>query len=121
MSRPNRRHKDTVIEHSAPVLVLHLLRFTWNHHLQRPEKLQTRANFDVDLPPIGDTAPYDLRAVRNTVGDILDLQTVDTTPLMSELMIFSGTIATIPFNRVHVTSKKYSSLSLTCSFTSGGE
>ena len=59
----HRRHKETVIEHSAPVLVLHLLRFTWNHHLQRPEKLQTRVNFDVELPPIGDAAPYDLRAV----------------------------------------------------------
>ena len=59
----NRRDKETVIEHDAPVLVLHLLRFTWNHHLQRPEKLQTRVNFKVELPPTGDAAPYDLRAV----------------------------------------------------------
>ena len=46
-----------MIEHSAPVLVLHLVRFTWNQHLQRPDKLQTRVIFDAELPPIGDAAP----------------------------------------------------------------
>ena len=34
----NRRHQETMIEHSAPVLVLHLPRFTWTRHLQRPDK-----------------------------------------------------------------------------------
>ena len=59
----NCRHRETIIEQSAPVLLLHLLRFTWNRHHQQPQKLQTRVRFDLVLPPIGNDSPYDLRAV----------------------------------------------------------
>jgi len=59
----NTRQKSTVIIHSAPVLVLHVLRFTWSRVHQRPVKLGTHVDFDTSLPPIAGTSPYDLRAV----------------------------------------------------------
>ena len=62
-SARNTRHKTTTILHCAPVLVLHLLRFTWDPQLRRPVKLQTQIDFETVLPPITGTAHYDLRAV----------------------------------------------------------
>ena len=59
----NTRHKTTTILHSPPVLVLHLLRFTWDPRQNCPRKLQTQVDFETVLPPITGTAHYDLRAV----------------------------------------------------------
>ena len=59
----NTRHKTTTILQCAPVLVLHLLRFTWDPQQRRPVKLQTHIDFETVLPPITGTAHYDLRAV----------------------------------------------------------
>ena len=41
--------KSKVIIHSAPVLVLHVLRFTWSRVHQRPLKLGTHVDFDTIL------------------------------------------------------------------------
>ena len=43
--------------------MLHLLRFTWNRLRGCPEKLLTRVDFEVVLPPITGGGHYDLRAV----------------------------------------------------------
>ena len=51
------------------MLVLHLLRFTWNKRLRRPDKLQTAVNFNAGFPPIQGTGQYDLRAVVEHRGD----------------------------------------------------
>ena len=51
------------------MLVLHLLRFTWNERLCRPDKLQTSVNFTAGFPPIQGAGQYDLRAVVQHRGD----------------------------------------------------
>ena len=57
------RHKTTVLVHAAPILVLHLLRFTWDVARQRTVKLNHRVDFECILPPLHGQKPYDLRAV----------------------------------------------------------
>ena len=59
----NTRTKHTTLLHSAPVLVLHLLRFTWDREQRRAVKLETRIDFETVLPPITGSTHYDLRAV----------------------------------------------------------
>ena len=59
----NARQKSTVILHAAPVLVLHVLRFTWDAEQQRPVKRTTRVDFETILPPLTGPSPFDLRAV----------------------------------------------------------
>ena len=58
------RHKKTILVHVGPVMVLHVLRFTWDPQLRRPVKRNARVDFETILPPL-DTGlkPYDLRAV----------------------------------------------------------
>jgi hypothetical protein len=65
----NARTRTSTLIDSAPVLVVHLLRFTWDSERRRQVKLPTRVEFETIFPPvIGDT-PYDLRAVVVHIGE----------------------------------------------------
>ena len=57
------RYKATEILDAAPVLVLHVLRFTWCAERRSAVKRSTRVNFETMLPPLNGQRPYDLRAV----------------------------------------------------------
>ena len=59
----NKRTKMVTINEGAPILVLQLLRFAWDHELQCAKKLTTRVDFEVVFPPMLGNAPLDLRAV----------------------------------------------------------
>ena len=57
------RYKATEVLHAAPVLVLHVLRFTWCAAQRSAVKRNTRVDFETILPPLNGQRPYDLRAV----------------------------------------------------------
>ena len=59
----NHRRKSTEILKSAPVLVLHVLRFELSEDYRRPVKRGAHVDFETILPPIAGASPYDLRAV----------------------------------------------------------
>ena len=64
----NTRHKKTIIQQSAPVRVLHLVRFAWNRERQEAEKINIPVTFESVYPPLTGTAPYDLRAILEHQG-----------------------------------------------------
>ena len=59
----NHRRKSTEILKSAPVWVLHVLRFDLSEDHRRAVKRGAHVDFETILPPIAGTAPYDVRAV----------------------------------------------------------
>ena len=65
----NCRRKTTEILSAASVLVITLVRFSWNRQLQRHEKLNTSVHFPFVFPPLTDQTPYDLRAVIQHSGN----------------------------------------------------
>ena len=66
----NRRTKTTTIIDTGPILVLHLLRFTWDQAQTQAIKLHTKICFETVLPPLSqESSAYDLRAVIEHTGN----------------------------------------------------